>query len=92
MGVVLSEAQRASVLPFIQASDTDKLLLYQNSGINYQLEDIVILVRSEYPEISAWKEREQRRCEVLQMEQYNGQTVLICKPVQSKFANKKKRS
>jgi CRISPR-associated protein Cmr6 len=93
MGEVAIPSQRTSLPQGIAIQDADKVLLYRDSrNVNYNLEAVVIIVNAEYSESQNWKEREQRRCQILRIEKHGDLTVLVCKPVQSKFGDKKKRS
>ncbi len=93
MGVVTTEAQRNSLIQRFPADSSSAFLIYRDSrNRDYSLEDVVILVSTvANPEAQNWKAKEQRKCQIIQIEQRNNCTILICKTARSKFADKKKR-
>lgn len=93
MGVVATEAQRNDLLRRFPTESSSVFLIYRDTrNRDYSPDDVVILVSTaEYPELQNWKTKEQRKCQIAQIEKRGDSTVLICKPVRSKFADKKKR-
>ncbi len=93
MGVVTTEVQRNSLIQRFPADSSSAFLIYRDSrNRDYSLEDVVILVSTvANPEAQNWKAKEQRKCQITQIERRDNCTILVCKTARSKFADKKKR-
>src|SRR6266568_3398010 len=90
MGVVTTEVQRNSLIQRFPADSSSAFLIYRDSrNRDYSLEDVVILVSTvANPEAQNWKAKEQRKCQITQIERRDNCTILVCKTARSKFADK----
>ncbi|MFL5626584.1 MAG: type III-B CRISPR module RAMP protein Cmr6 [Ktedonobacteraceae bacterium] len=84
-GVVIAPTETLRQKAFLEGANT--FLRYKS----YETRDILIAISSEYSDAQNWKVGDTRNCQVMRVEELNDCVVLICKPVQSKFGDKKKR-